>query len=619
MPIKFACPSCKKSISAKEHLAGKKVKCPSCKEALTVPAPVPAPADVDELAMSVLGEKPAEQPTEPAAKPIEFECPMCGDPVSVAAELAGKQTPCPHCGRIVKVPVPVKRDPTDWRTANQVGPSAARQNLETAAPEGAWGTAVSRGQVSRESLEDAGAIPEAQERLTLAQKVRRGVTIATPVLAVFVLAWYVWGVLARSKEAKAVDQALAAAKQLHDNKKTEAAGELHRAAGEFYLHTNKRGCWQQAQAQFRESRARFDEGNGSERDALLIDLALTQAELGGSPAEADNEVRMHWTRTGGSKLGNAQGGADQEVQQTLTQLRSPDARLTAIREVGRKLVAKGQAPLAATLAATLAPNEEQRAEAAALAGLEMYRTDPAAAEAEANQALAMLPPKTPGGKAPAVSPAVIALCLALNKSELLDRLPADARAGAQADNPAVLLGWIEGLALQDKGADARPLLAKLPTPQDRLQGYLALAAGLEAKQTEAARKALEAASQEVQQRGRGLPPWAVLRLIRLGRRTGLAEQQLLPLPAAIQDSGLRAWAQLEVLRARLAASKGKAGDDWLDGVDKGTTAAYVAREEVARHNAHVDGGGTLTAVQQWPEEYRPFGVIGAVVGAQDGK
>jgi hypothetical protein len=39
MPIKFPCPSCKKWVTVKDELAGKKGRCSSCKQPLTVPTP----------------------------------------------------------------------------------------------------------------------------------------------------------------------------------------------------------------------------------------------------------------------------------------------------------------------------------------------------------------------------------------------------------------------------------------------------------------------------------------------------------------------------------------------------------------------------------------------------
>jgi hypothetical protein len=611
MTIKFECPHCKKSLSAKEHLAGKKVKCVACKQPLTVPAPVSSPADVDDLAMSVLGDKPAEQPAADT-RPIEFPCPMCDEPVSVSAELAGKQTPCPHCKRIIKVPVPEKKQPKDWRNAQPTGPSGARENVEVAAPEGAWQT--TRAQVHKESLEEAGALPEEKERLSVRQWVVRGVVLGTVVLLAVFGSWSLYSLVVRNREGKTVEQALAGAREL-GGKKPEAAAELFRAVGEFHLRMKSPGCATQARAQFHEARQQLSEAPGGERDLLLIDLALTEADLGGAGPEVDKDVRMNWLTAAPGKVGKPIPGVDRELQQTLEQLRTPEARLAAIRDLSQKLSTRGQAQLAAGLAAPLAPRAELQAEAAALAALGMLRADAVTAEAEGNQALAMVTAE--GAKPATVSPSLIALSLALNKPELLGRLPAAWRSAGGQD-PAVQLGWIEGHALQGKADEARAIAARLPAT-DKAAGYVAAASGLAAQQPEEARKALEEAAREVQQRGRDVPPWVVLRLIQLGQRTGLAQEHLQPLPGAIQDAGLKAWAQREVLRARLAANRtSKAADDWAAGVDQGTTAAALAREDIARHNARLDGG-TLATVQGWPPEYRPFGIIGALLGKQDGQ
>ena len=38
MPIRVKCESCKKTLSVKDHLAGKKIKCPVCQNVVVVPA-----------------------------------------------------------------------------------------------------------------------------------------------------------------------------------------------------------------------------------------------------------------------------------------------------------------------------------------------------------------------------------------------------------------------------------------------------------------------------------------------------------------------------------------------------------------------------------------------------
>jgi uncharacterized protein YbaR (Trm112 family) len=58
MPIRFPCPHCKRGLSVKDHLAGKRAACPACKQPLTIPAASAAPAaeDVEALAAAALGE-----------------------------------------------------------------------------------------------------------------------------------------------------------------------------------------------------------------------------------------------------------------------------------------------------------------------------------------------------------------------------------------------------------------------------------------------------------------------------------------------------------------------------------------------------------------------------------
>src|SRR4051812_48601383 len=114
MTIKFTCPHCHKALSVKDHLAGKRAACPSCKRTLMIPAPIGAAADVEALAAAAFADAAAAAPAQPTG-PIAFICPYCDESVQVAAELAGKQTPCPQCRRIIKVPMPVQDQPKDWR------------------------------------------------------------------------------------------------------------------------------------------------------------------------------------------------------------------------------------------------------------------------------------------------------------------------------------------------------------------------------------------------------------------------------------------------------------------------------------------------------------------------
>src|SRR5262249_5719676 len=118
MSIRFNCPHCQKSLKVSAELAGRRARCPGCKQAIAIPTLDPVvSAEVEDLAAAALSDelKPEEKPEEKETGPIKFQCPYCDEMVEVSADLAGKQTPCPECKRIVKVPVPVKAEPRDWR------------------------------------------------------------------------------------------------------------------------------------------------------------------------------------------------------------------------------------------------------------------------------------------------------------------------------------------------------------------------------------------------------------------------------------------------------------------------------------------------------------------------
>jgi hypothetical protein len=623
--IKFKCPNCKKGLSVKEHLAGKTAKCPACAKPLKIPAPAPAPApsapqpDADELAMSVLQDKPAEAPAE-EQKTIDFPCPQCDEPVQAPLDLAGKQMPCPHCRRIIKVPVPQKKDPNDWRS-KPTGPSAARQTLEPKPLDGAW--AAGSTAAHRESLEEAGALPEEKERITVRQWVVR---IAVPLAVLVVVGsvvWWVYRNASQSKETRLVEGALKALQSKPLADRPDAQAVLHRAAGEYYLRTNKRGCVVPARAELGKANVALNVALDPKykvpdgvRDLLLIELALTQVDLGGTQEEVQNGTRRSWVGSGNKKLGASDRGLDEDILQTLGQLKVREAQLLAARAVGRKLVARGQAQVAAALPPRL-PNDLQP-EAAAWVGLELFRSDPARAATAADLAFQTL--NEPAMKGTPVPPSLVALCMLLNNPDLTKKLPPDAQNPAQADRPLTVLGAIEGLGLQGNADSARQLINKFSKP-NQLQPRLVLAEALARQQPEAAKPDVQAALQLVDPK---TSPWLVLRLIRVGMQTGLDEEslkQLQKLPNSIQDPGLQAWAYLEVMRGQVATMKDKAGADLYDPVDRAggdkTAAAYLAREEWARHNARVSGG-TLDEVKTWENEaYRPFGVVGAVLGGQD--
>jgi DNA-directed RNA polymerase subunit M/transcription elongation factor TFIIS len=274
MTIKFPCPHCKKMLSVKEHLAGKRAACPACKQPIQIPAvaTAPAAADIEELAAAAFSDEPAKK-EEKAPQFVEFTCFYCDEKIKINAELEGKQAPCPECRRILKVPKLVKEGPKDWRKVDTRTPLVAQQQPQ--APEGAWGSATSTGRVSRQSLESAEALPAAP--VGNKQWLLRG-GLAAAVLVAGVGSW--WGITSWNR-GRAESQSIAQVEALLKGETQlpgESAAELERALGEYYLLLDKAN---QAKIHFTQARSRGgrDDITSGERDFVLADLAVSQVEL----------------------------------------------------------------------------------------------------------------------------------------------------------------------------------------------------------------------------------------------------------------------------------------------------------------------------------------------------
>lgn len=606
MPIKFSCPHCKRGLSVKEHLAGKRAACPACKEMLTIPAPVSQPADVEEFAAAALGEKPAAaEPAKPVGT-IDFICPMCDEPAKAPADLAGKQMPCPSCKRIVKVPLPEQKGPKDWRTIDTRMPSAARRD-DGPAPEGAWGTAAASN-VSRQSLVEANVLPDTTAVLTPQQKLKYGAALGVVVLLLGAVGVWGWNSWSRGLRNRALATAL---QYVADDKvkSAEGAAEVHRAAGEYYLREGKA---EEARTQFDRARARFagDSGGSPERDCMLIDLALAQAELGGTREEVVEGTRLDWK------------AVTDEVRQTLQKVQSTEALREAIRQMSRKLIARGRNGEALALASAVTAGTEA-AEGLALVGLELLRTDQAALAGQladqAAQVAGAPKPKTPEGKQAPFTPSVLALCLALDKPDKAKLVAAEPKPAEEIELTA-RVGYAEGWARKGIWDRARALAGSGP-PADRVQVHAALAeAALDANQPDNARQDLEAAAGllEGELKGRPLSPWLQLRLVQLANRGGLHElaQRLAGL---VNDPALKGRAQLELLRGQLATAPGQVDSAQADAVGKESPAYPLALEALTRHNARTGSAGQVrkAVATLEPEQLRAFGYLGLALGLQD--
>jgi tetratricopeptide (TPR) repeat protein len=611
--IKFNCQHCQRSLKVNQELAGKKARCPGCKQVITIPTLGPPAADVEALAAATLAEQAAAAPTEVRqAGPIRFTCPFCDEEVEVSADLEGKQTPCPECRRIIKVPVRQKTEPKDWRKINPRGPAAGLRRDEPAAPEGAWGTTGSASAVSRQALLEAEAVPTAVEKPSLARRISRGLVVAAVVvlLAAGVLA--VLHFREQSIQKRALNQALtfipeeAGANKLPDVEQAE----IHRGAGEYYYRA---GQPDKARAHFKQAQARLrpDPESGKPatpgKELLAIELALNQVDLGGTPQEVDAGTRIKWTEI------------YRDIQPTLMGLASPEARAEALRRVGSRLIQKGQAVHVETLVSYLS-SERDRSEMTALIGLELIR----AGQRDLAQSLATkaLQPFLASGDAgnaaprPATPPALTALLLILGqvkeaKEALYVTEPKNPDAGDI--NFETRLGYAVARAYEGNWNEAITFADAKGSPADRLRALLAVAWAAAEKDSEQGRPAIERALTLVDK----ADPWLLHRLVRLGADLGIAEK-VQAVADAIPEPSLRADAQREALRGRLAG-KNQADMERMETEVSKEKPNPLVLELLARHNVRFGSGSSVVkAIDAWEREsLRPFGYIGVALGLQD--
>jgi hypothetical protein len=653
MTIKFKCPFCDKPLSVKDELAGKKGPCPGCKKVVSIPTPGAdttngQPTKPTTAKKSVNGVKPATKksaaaPTKPlspeeaeaaeaaaasllsdepppppeVANPqfIEFNCPACDEKVKMSAELAGKRGQCPECRNIVKVPELEKpKDPKDWRKV-KTGPSAARENFEQEAPEGAWGSQAATG-ASRQALEDAGAVPPVREKLTVRQWIIRiGGPIAAVVVVGFVV-WTIWSAIAETANEKAIGDALKQIEPADGKPKTPApiVAEVRRAAGQYVLSLNKRNTAERALKLLGDARAALisSPDNASEKDLRLVDLAITQVDLA---ADLDAALVKADPKAEGDQVENGErlprDKARGEIVGTLNAISSSKAKLFAVREVVRRLIKKNQSRLATGVAqASLTSPEELRVEAQAIVGLESFKSNPKASEVLATEALENYPPGGPTEGTP-ISPTVVALCRLVwpdNPASYSERLPQAAQ-GMQSKIVEVQLGAVEAIALKGDLAAARGMVNQIADPLSRAEALIIIAEIAAREKPESAQPDVEAALPLV--KGKPMVGWSAIRLAHLAGECKQIEAAQ-HLPQTVSDLALKRQVQLVLLRGKLK-SLGWAEDQETKAVDENSVAHLLAWEELAKHNAR--HGGALKTVAGWDEgPKKALGLVGAVLG-----
>jgi hypothetical protein len=566
-------------------------------------------SDLEAQALAALAEQ-SKAPSPPRAastKTVDFPCPFCDEKISLSADLAGKRAPCPECRRIIKVPLLEKTDPKDWRKVDVSAP-LTRDHRGEPAPEGAWGSEVSRGRVSRQALLQAGALPVIKEKWTVRQWTNR---IGLAVIVVLVLVVGTWAAMHFSFASRKGGAFSQAEKLVAETKDPLTAAEVYRGLGVYQLRAEKpvgeSTSSQAARDWFRKARAKLaDEGKDSaEHDAILIDIALDQLDLASDSEEAQKRGnRLKWD------------DAVKEVHQTLQHIKSPEARLLGLQQVERKLIDLNHSSIAGRLPdAILSPNDPSRAEALAQYGL-LIIDQKEHANAQATQALQAFTPqkKDAKGKQTSFPPSLVALLVALDRKDVKDLPPSPPK-----DNPPLELrvGFTWALAYRGQLGEARSVALSNGPASHQLQALIALIDALVEKPGDIEQDlsaAVERVDPALKEKDSNLSPWTVYGLARLAMRGGKLE---LARQAAeqIQDAALRSRANSEIV---LAGNEKQSDVDVLNKLAGEKQPCRHGLLEVARRGTRSNGSSAVSkAVDGWEPELRPLGYAGIALGMQD--
>jgi hypothetical protein len=378
--------------------------------------------------------------------------------------------------------------------------------------------------------------------------------------------------MGRSAQKRALDAALADADPKAPKAGVLRAAELQRGAGAFYLREGKAKI---AREHFFNARsllqqAQTEKAAAPERDLLLIQLALNQADLGGDDAAQIDGVALPWDPD-----------VTNEVRQTVNQLGTQEGKAGAIRAIGWKLLQKKQEGSARTVAGQFDQDEALVPHVAAL----QFPTR------QAEQAKERFPPPEKG-----------------EEVQLAKRI-----------------AYAEGRAFEDKYDEARAAV-QWPggTLLDRVEALLAVAAtALVQGKDDEARTTLDVAfkvEEQVNNKAKKkLPPALREQAALIAARAGHANAK--ELAKALPDKSARAAAQFESLRVALK-TRATVGDlkllpdEFIQ--DRDTLSYALAVEAVARHNTRLGHSGDVQeAIEGLEENLRPFAHLGVALGLQD--
>ncbi len=608
MPIVFNCQYCGEPYKLKDELAGRSATCrnPNCRKSFIVPAPTkalpskranppaskPSPEpdiDIDTIAAAALSEEPEQK--GPSGKPIDVVCRHCDHNFTVEPDKAGKMVICPDCGRPTKVPAAQAEKKLDWRNNDGIPTLAKRDFGDMSNVMDARSATVVEGK----TIAAAGAI---QLRDAEEPEERRKRRIKTAIylflfLAVIGTAGYgIWGY----GKAVRIETTMAKAVEAIESPNGGATDPIfhalmRRASGEYKSRIaasedDVKSALKDLQLA-RNLLMKVPTTN-SERDAVLIEVALTFPVLAGDEEQVRLNKKKPWTEI------------QREIRQTLAMLNPQDREVIwyGLRLLTERLVQYKQPLMAADIATSIFPIDTADGQVAlAQVGFELLRLGKV-------EEASKIPAMVLGEK---VDPMFQGLKLALNKEA-----KEDPKKKEQPDPMALAMAAI----VQGDVSKAKSQAEINSTLENRSARLVQLACQCPA---EKAPDFLNTVA-DILKLDKNASAWLYRRLLACLLRANQIPQAE-TLSDLVPNPGVKAWCKLDLARYKLAAmTKKKADDSLLDlpGDPTKSAAAAKIREEIARHNAFAGEGAYSKVIDRWEKGVvRPFGQAGWILGKQD--
>ena len=599
MPVRVKCEKCKKTLSVKDHLAGKKIKCPVCQNVVAVPAesglpeapakkppiagklappkkppadptktngtppvtakpksngvpvkpPEPAaapPENVEDEALSALSEKPAKQEDEGPPKTIDFRCEWCDEELHLPIDLGGKQTQCPNveCKRIIKVPLPKIVEKKDWRKMDRRGPAAALVSQPEQLDD-AWGTQEAV-QARQASLQQAGVVADpAKKPVGVSGWLRRGF-IAAGVAGLLLLAGL--GV----NKMRSMNVEVSALKEI-DDLTTGSEPKIKdplllacasRTRGLLLLHSTGFRA-KEARNALKGALVKFELAKDKpaiNEQLFLIELALAQIELGGGGDDVlvNRSRRIKWDEV------------REDLNATLDKIKTSEVKVLALRQVCTQLIVKGQPDIARGMAGTLS-NIDPATKAYPLP----YRQQ------------------------------ITLLYLCEKLDDLADVKEPDP--SKELHDVHIRVGFTEGYVRKGMFEEALKLAQVKGPAMDRLEAHLSAAAALRGNKERSA-MFLKEAREVAGQNKLTLSPWQQLEMVKVAARLDDADAVKEVLDGLKKEPAFKLRAHLEIFLAGCEKSTGPVNVDDLqdlETIDKEGTTLALAWLALAQRNARL--------------------------------